>query len=446
MAKIDLNAVAEWARNAGKSAAEFVRECFEVSNVAQTPSPAGPIPIPYPNVSAVGRVGGPQLAGIAPKFPGLPGGNPSTEDNAAIFQDMLQVVRATITGQKADRQLASSERLKDPSGKMGQIQNQIELWNLTQDEALLQLLVSLRVVYALTFRKAFVLVLSQAGQTFRWQLSNTSIPNQMQIADFVVRVLRAAQRAFSMAGGAVRSELEYLAANALALGSEASSYAAQASILGTVITIIIVIIAITVNIFTVGSGGTSMAVVNASVAVIAAAIATVFSTGATAEVVVRALLSLFPSRVGDIAEAVCRGWLLAGVRPALGAIVRALLQVLGFTAEQIAVLLRKTTSLDFATIAGALVAEFGRDANLLARAFRAAGAGARDIATALRNAGFSAVDTGRAIKDELGLNSDQVAAELRNAGFSAEDVTQAIANLFRNAADAARSIISNFGR
>lgn len=60
MAQIDLIGLAQRARDAGKSAAQFVRECFEDLTPAarQMPgAPGGSINVPTPNVSVASGPG-----------------------------------------------------------------------------------------------------------------------------------------------------------------------------------------------------------------------------------------------------------------------------------------------------------------------------------------------------------------------------------------------------
>jgi hypothetical protein len=126
----------------------------------------------------------------------------------------------------------------------------------------------------------------------------------------------------------------------------------------------------------------------------------------------------------------------------LGDFVHAVAEVLGLSAEKIAVLIHSKFGVDLANIANALIAEFGRDPNLLARAFREVHAGAGAAAVALRGTGCSSLDVARALKDVFGQGRDQVASELVNAGFNASDVASALSNLFQSAGDAVRSFVS----
>jgi hypothetical protein len=295
-------------------------------------------------------------------------------------------------------------------------------------------------VFGLYFRAAVFMVLSQAGRTFNWQLNNTALPAIQKIADFSLKVIFAGKQAFSMSQDGVRRELEVMATNVIAHNSELNSYAAAGNVISVVVIIIIIIIAIIATVFT---GGTA-AVLLVSVAVIAASIAVAFNSGASADTVVRAGLELFRNRARDLAEAVCKGWYQANnQRPPLRDLVKALHRLLSLTADQITDHLLKS-NVAFGTIADALIAEFGRDANMLARAFKAAGAGARDVALALKNEGFSVSETGSALKDVFGSNNDQLKTELQNAGYGLDQITQFLSNLSQQAHNTVESIINNF--
>lgn len=466
MAAFDLIDLAQRARAAGKSAVQFVQECFEDSTaVVRFPGASGgSVTVPTPNVSVANGPGRPQLAGGLPGLNNIPGGRPVTTGDAGTDAILFALVRAAILERDKDKALALQmlQNLKSPIGNISQKgQNATTqlvaglVSGLTQAEALFLVMKALATVYGLNFRTAVFMVMSQAGKTFQWQLNNTALPNLQRIAVMVVCIVLAAAQAFSMTMDAVRREMEVMVPDIYAIRAESNSYANCAGLISTIAVIIIIIIVsivmTTVGVATAGAGTAvtvaviTTAIMGASAASIAAAITAVFAAGATADEVVRAGFEIFRGRIVVFQEAVCRGWALAvRRRPPLVDLVRALHRVLGLTADQIANSLRKA-GLDFGTIASALTDEFGRDAGMLARAFRAAGAGMHDAAVALKNAGFSALDTGRALKDEYSANrADQVQTELTNVGYRADEVANAIRDLFRSAADTARSIIGGF--
>jgi hypothetical protein len=348
------------------------------------------------------------------------------------------------------------------------------------ESALEELVRALQGAYALDFRSALLTVLCQAQATFRWQ-QREGRARQEQIANFVFRLTRGAMRTFGTSA--------QIAAQAILQAAT------------TVVAILAVAIPIIVSILTFGAAGSGIqnvlaAVCTAGETVIRTALTTAFAAGFSTAAVVAAGSDFLQRRGETWAVTVVDAWRNAPVRPGLSSLVRALREVpgltadrladvlvrwlcggaavvgagdvaialnsvfgrdpvggfvhavrgvLGLSAEAIAGLIKDKFGLDLGGIANALVAEFGRDPNLIARAFKAVRAGAHDAAVALRNAGCSAAETGRALKDEFALGRDQVTTELTNAGFGASEVAQAVSSLFQAAGSAVQSFVQGLG-
>lgn len=412
MATIDLTPIAQRARAAGKDTAQFIHDCFEESpTIAVTPSPAGPIPVPYPNI-AMAR----HPAGLA-----LPGGQDAATARAeqAADEATLAAFRAALTERAAFRRIS-------------------------QAEALFELLTALREAYGLDAYAAMEGVLLQAQHTFGWQANEIGARRE-QMADFVFHTARAAMLAFAL--------------TAQALAPALLRVAAVISVVGLVILVVVIAI------FSFGAGGAAAVGVFAAArvagrAVVVAALALAFLSNyigvsdMTTKIV--AIGAELGHRAEDWADIVCEAWRTAQGRLAtLADLVRALHTTLWLNAEQIATAIDKQCGLSRDAIADAIILEFGRDAGLLARALKAAhatpndiatllkaklgtdagtiaqalkdlGEGAGTIAAALKAAGYSAVEAARALKDRLGLDAEAMARALLDVHYAIADIVNAL--------------------
>lgn len=431
MATIDLNYIAQRAKAAGKNPEQFVQECFEeVPHQSRTPiGGTGPTHLPPPVFTVPQRFGGlPQL--------GRPAGAPgvlaavSHPEDAEACELLLQLFRLAIRERHDDRLIHKSLEQQSAVVK-GNLAASLEEVRYTQERALQELMAALLNVYAISVAPALELVLRKSQALFQWQQGVVGAMRE-QMARFVYLLGVVTMRVSSISAQKISDILGWVALR--------------------VECILTVLIPVIICILSYGLSGTIpvrviTSAISAAAATIRSAIVTALSAGVSITLILHSGLEVMGVRILDWAERTCEAWLLSRVGTPLTDLVRELHRTLGLAADWIAERILHPAiggalTVGVSDLMNALALEYGRDAKLLAHALKAARVWIRDIAIALKNAGFSALETGRALKDEFGLNRDQITTELRSIGFFAEDVMRAVLELFKEHVNRETNVIS----